>query len=249
MIYKRITYRIIPDMLDEINHFFRTRIYPEKIKHRAKLTGRWVNDNQDEILEIWEYENEEHYLQVSQHVGSIRELEKLHVGFSEENLTSMPSYHTPKHIVSVCGYMTNEHDEVLLVRNLHRADTMEMPGGQVEEGETLEEAIHREVWEETGVSVSLDGITGIYQNITNNIVCVVFRGRYESGELTPQETETSEVIFARLTRDNINQFITRQNFRNRTMDAMEPVYLPYEAFNVRPYKLLSRFGPVLEKDE
>lgn len=37
-----------------------------------------------------------------------------------------------------------------------------MPGGQVEEGETLIDAIHREILEETGASVELLGVTGIY---------------------------------------------------------------------------------------
>lgn len=41
---------------------------------------------------------------------------------------------TPKHIVAVAGYLTNEKDEVLLAKVHWRADTWELPGGQVEEG-------------------------------------------------------------------------------------------------------------------
>ncbi|RKL64660.1 DNA mismatch repair protein MutT [Salipaludibacillus neizhouensis] len=143
--------------------------------------------------------------------------------------------------MAVSGYITNKDGEVLLVRNFHRSDTMEMPGGQVEEGETLENAIHREIMEETGVEVHLIGITGIYQNITNGIICVVFRGEYQSGDVRTAENETSEVVFTKLNKENANQLITRQHFRNRTLDAMEANYLPYEAFKVRPYELISRF--------
>ena len=39
-----------------------------------------------------------------------------------------------KHIVAVAGYLTNEKDEVLLAKVHWRADTWELPGGQVEEG-------------------------------------------------------------------------------------------------------------------
>ena len=42
---------------------------------------------------------------------------------------------TPKHIVAVAGYLTNEKNEVLLTKVHWRADTWELPGGQVEEGE------------------------------------------------------------------------------------------------------------------
>ena len=52
---------------------------------------------------------------------------------------------TPKHIVAVAGYLTNEKDEVLLAKVHWRSDTWELPGGQVEEGEALDQAICREI--------------------------------------------------------------------------------------------------------
>ncbi|WP_245208742.1 NUDIX hydrolase [Gottfriedia endophytica] len=151
------------------------------------------------------------------------------------------SYYPPKHIVTVSGYITNDRGEVLLVRNVHRSDTLEMPGGQVEEGETLEEAIHREIFEETGIAVDLIGITGIYQNVSNLIISVVFRGIFKSGEIRPAEGETSEVLFTHINYENINQLITRPHFRSRVLDAVSPNYLPFEAFKVRPYELIRRY--------
>lgn len=35
--------------------------------------------------------------------------------------------------------------------------------------------------------------------------------------------------------------ITRPHFRSRLLDALEPNYLPYEAFRLRPYELLCRY--------
>lgn len=245
---------IKPEKLEEFNSFFHKYLYPNQMKHGAKLVGRWVNDSKDEILAIWEYKNIEHYQNIEDKIKNSdlhqtakekrKELGDLYIESNQDFLTSTASpasYHHPKHIVSVSGYITNDAGEVLLVRNLHRSDTMEMPGGQVEEGETLEEAIHREIFEETGVKVQLIGITGIYQNITSGVICIVFRGHYQSGVLRPAEGETTEVTFTNLTKDFVDHHITRPHMRNRTLDAMEPNYLPYEAFKVRPYELISRF--------
>ncbi len=43
-------------------------------------------------------------------------------------------YIAPKHIIAVSANIMNENNEILLVKVQWRADTWEMPGGQVEEG-------------------------------------------------------------------------------------------------------------------
>lgn len=252
MIIKRKTYRIKDEKLNEINHFFHTCVFPSHVKNGAKLIGRWVNDNKDEILVIWEYSSQDHFERIEsllknseQYQIGMKELDEFYIESDQDFLSSTApypaAYHPPKHIMSVSGYITNKDGELLLVRNFHRSDTMEMPGGQVEEGETLEKAIHREIFEETGIKVDLLGITGIYQNMTTGVTCVVFKGEYQSGEVRTAEHETSEVVFTKITKDNIEQFITREQFRNRALDAMDANYIPYEAFESRPYNLISRF--------
>ncbi len=64
-------------------------------------------------------------------------------------------HNPPKHTVSVSALLMNEHDEVLLVRTHWRSDTWEMPGGNVDEGEPLDQAVCREFLEETGVVIRL----------------------------------------------------------------------------------------------
>lgn len=252
MIFKRSTYIIKPESLEDINKVFHTHIYPIHIQNGAKLVGRWVNETRNEILVIWEFSSKEHSERIYDLLNNSEHYKKTMMDFdgsyrvADEDIMSStapyPSaYHAPKHILSVSGYITNRDGEVLLVRNFHRSDTMEMPGGQVEEGETLEEAILREVFEETGIKVNLHGITGIYQNVTIGVTCVVFRGEYQSGEVRTAEGETSEVIFTKITRGNIEQFITRKQFRDRALDAMGANYIPYEAFKARPYELVTRF--------
>ncbi|MFP3472453.1 NIPSNAP family protein, partial [Micrococcus sp. SIMBA_144] len=60
MIYRRKTYTIQPEKLDEFNEFFHTYLYPNQLKHGAKLVGRWVNETQNEITATWQYESMNH---------------------------------------------------------------------------------------------------------------------------------------------------------------------------------------------
>ncbi|MGP4072672.1 NUDIX hydrolase [Piscibacillus sp. B03] len=150
-------------------------------------------------------------------------------------------YHPPKHLVGVAGYITNEKGEVLLVRNLHRSYTAEIPGGLLEEGETLIEGVKREILEETGVEVKINGLSTVNQNLSSGNISVVFNGEYVSGELTPQEGETSEVFFEKLGEHNIDEFITATQLKDRTLDAMKEQFVPHQTYRSRPeYQRITR---------
>ena len=58
-------------------------------------------------------------------------------------------YTPPKHIVSAATIVVNDKNEILLIKGPLRG--WEMPGGQVEEGESLRDAAIREAKEETGI--------------------------------------------------------------------------------------------------
>ncbi|MFJ2744811.1 bifunctional class I SAM-dependent methyltransferase/NUDIX hydrolase [Streptomyces sp. NPDC087440] len=60
---------------------------------------------------------------------------------------------TPRAALGVGIIVTNHRDEILLGR--HHRGTHELPGGTVEAGETLEEAVIRELHEESGLSTTL----------------------------------------------------------------------------------------------
>lgn len=151
---------------------------------------------------------------------------------------------TPKHIIAVSAYVTNEKNEVLLVKVQWRKDTWEMPGGQVEEGEALDQAVAREVLEETGIMIEPTGITGIYYNTTKKLLSVVFCAKYISGEINVAPEEISEARFIHLTEKNIEQYITRPHMKSRTLDALfSSSTIPYETWEVNPFNLLGRLRP------
>ena len=61
----------------------------------------------------------------------------------------------PTHIVACAGVVLNDKEEVLMVKT-HNAGWV-FPGGQVEVGENLIDAVKREIREESGIEVEVGG--------------------------------------------------------------------------------------------
>jgi len=99
----------------------------------------------------------------------------------------------PTHLVSVAALVTNEKGEILLVNSPWRG--WEYPGGLIEPGETFQQALHREVLEESGAEIEITGFVGICKNVERNIVNIDFTARYVGGELRTSE-ESTEVLWA-----------------------------------------------------
>lgn len=72
----------------------------------------------------------------------------------------------------------DERGEVVLVQR--RDDhNWELPGGRVEVGETVGEAVVREVAEEAGIAITLTGIAGVYSDPTHIVVYPVDGARQQ----------------------------------------------------------------------
>ena len=83
--------------------------------------------------------------------------------------------------------------KVLLVRP-HGAEEFALVGGYPEPYETIEEAAAREVLEETGLEVHVEGILGSYScdPMGRNLVLVVCVARVVGGDFRLQEEELAE---------------------------------------------------------
>lgn len=86
------------------------------------------------------------------------------------------------HFVSVAGLVSNDKGEILLIKSPRRG--WEYPGGMVEPGESPEQALIREIKEETGVDAEIVGFVGICKNLGTDAVNIDFLCRYTGGELT-----------------------------------------------------------------
>lgn len=98
-----------------------------------------------------------------------------------------------RHSVSVAGVVVRDDGRVLAIR---RADNgqVQIPGGILEEAETIEAGLAREVREETGLQVRIEAPTGIYKHLKLGVVALVFRCVPVGGQETLSD-ETAEILW------------------------------------------------------
>ncbi|HLU22056.1 MAG TPA: NUDIX domain-containing protein [Bacillaceae bacterium] len=129
---------------------------------------------------------------------------------------------TPKHIVSAATIVVNNKDELLLIKGPRRG--WEMPGGQVEEGESLKEAAIRETKEESGIDVEITRFCGIYQNVDRSICNTLFLAKPIGGVPTTS-SESLEVGFFPV--EQALEMVTWKNFRQRIEHCLDESTHPF----------------------
>ena len=143
----------------------------------------------------------------------------------------------PTHIIAAAGIVVNDNDEVLMVKT-HRGGWV-FPGGQVEIGENVIDAVRREVMEETGVEIEVGEVFCISSNTCkypgyNGVkevptkIMLDFICRAKGGTPRPSD-ENSESAF--LSKDKAQELITAPAIIERYKAYLEysgrPIYMEY----------------------
>lgn len=140
----------------------------------------------------------------------------------------------PKHIVAVSALISHPDGKILLIHGPRRG--WEFPGGQVEEGENLIEALQREIKEESGVTASIGSLVGIYSNIKSPTKLMFgFLADYISGELTTSdESLETKWIERHLALQQVSNPIIYDRMKD-TLDFSGRVI--YRVYTSDPYKV------------
>ncbi|MEK3660446.1 NUDIX hydrolase [Paenibacillus sp. FSL F4-0236] len=130
----------------------------------------------------------------------------------------------PKHILSAATVVFNDQREILLIKGPRRG--WEMPGGQVEEEESLIEAAIREAKEESGIDIEINKFCGVFQNVDRSICTTLFLGKAIGGE-PATSSESLEVGFFSI--EQALEMVTWKNLRLRLEyclnDEVQPFYV------------------------
>lgn len=107
-------------------------------------------------------------------------------------------------VPSATGLVYDEHGRLLLVRHSN-GGVWVAPGGAVDPGETPQDAVVREVWEETGLHVEPASLCGTFSGPDFHVVyangdecayvMTVFECRRIGGRLRPDQVEVLEAMF------------------------------------------------------
>jgi len=101
----------------------------------------------------------------------------------------------PRYTVGVSAVLFNDRDEILYLRHRYRERRgWELPGGLVKRGEKLEEALRREIWEETGYHAEI--LSFVAADISPSLhVDVCYAAHVLDGMLTVDPKEILEAQF------------------------------------------------------
>ncbi len=93
--------------------------------------------------------------------------------------------------IGVFGVIFNSDNQVLLC---HRRDydVWNLPGGGLEDGETPQAGVIREVKEEVGLTVVVDRLVGVYSKPVKNDLVLAFTCHVTAG--TPQLSDEADAI-------------------------------------------------------
>jgi 8-oxo-dGTP diphosphatase len=121
-----------------------------------------------------------------------------------------------RYSVSVAAAVVREDGKFLAIKRRDNGH-WEPPGGVLESGEAATAGAVREVQEETGLVVEPVRLSGVYQNMTRDIMALVFLARQVSGQI---RTSDESVQVGWLTADQVRERMT-EAYAARLLDAVQ----------------------------
>lgn len=124
--------------------------------------------------------------------------------------------------LSVRVFLTNDEGKILILKRSTDSKTnpgkWELPGGKVDQGESFDQALIREVYEETQLKISLEHVVGVSEQNLHLIraVHIIMSGKIVEGELnlSREHEGYAWVFFENLPEyelaDWLNDFVTNQ---------------------------------------
>lgn len=97
-------------------------------------------------------------------------------------------------LIGVTGIILNNKNEILLFKHTYRQTEWGLPGGYIKAKEHPQEALEREIEEESGLVVSVDEELKIRTDRQSARVDICFVGKYMGGEFR-KSSEVSEAKF------------------------------------------------------
>ena len=124
--------------------------------------------------------------------------------------------------VRVTGVLINEQNQILIVKQrLSEVRQWSLPGGRLEHGESMEQAVIREFYEETGLIAEVRQLLYLC-DVTpmNKIIHVTFLLKYVSGEIILPGHEYDENPISDVKFVDINN-LAEYGFSNRFIDSVK----------------------------
>ncbi|HEV2121550.1 MAG TPA: NUDIX domain-containing protein [Chloroflexota bacterium] len=97
--------------------------------------------------------------------------------------------------VGVFAAVFDENGRILCVKQAYGPRRWTLPGGRMEPGESVLEALRREVWEETGYRTEPGRLIGVYSAPPRDVVVLFFEAMIIDREAWQANEEIAQVAF------------------------------------------------------
>lgn len=136
--------------------------------------------------------------------------------------------------IGVIGVIVNAEYQVLLVLSKDRG--WEPPMGFVEPNESPLLALQREVLEESGYSVNVTRLTGVYHTIKDEMPILSLCFLCAAGELVSADVKESLAV-QWVDKEKLKEFISYQPHLLRVGDALQDEHVFFREYQIQPFSV------------